>query len=82
MTTAPRGAAIVYLVDRRLQRALLTRQDSPNQLARGRDGFKAYRRTLDAWDETGGKGDMPQPTDVGLNLPDLRPSQVHWGAAS
>ena len=40
------------------------------------------RQELDLWNEAAGDRPMPQPQDFGLNLPDLKPSEVHWRAAS
>jgi len=38
------------------------------------------RQELDAWNQRGGKGNMPQPHDFGLSDPDLLPSMIWWGA--
>ena len=37
-----------------------------------------YRFDLNVWHLTGRRGPMPQPWEYGLNLPDLRPSEIHW----
>ena len=39
-----------------------------------------YRAALDGWLTAGGEGEMPQPKDYGVRLPDLEPGQV-WRAA-
>ena len=39
------------------------------------------RQELDLWDEVEGARPMPQPRQYGLNLPDLKPSDVHWRAS-
>ena len=36
------------------------------------------RQELDLWNEAEAARLMPQPRDCGLNLPNLRPSDVHW----
>lgn len=39
------------------------------------------RQELNLWNEAEGNRPMPQPRDFGLNLPNLRPSEIRWGAA-
>ena len=39
------------------------------------------RQELYLWDEAQAARPMPQPRDFGLNLRDLKPSEVHWGTA-
>ena len=41
-----------------------------------------YRRELDGWDADAGARALPQPVDFGLDLPDLKPSEIRWRAAS
>ena len=40
------------------------------------------RQELDHWDAAGGRRVMPQPRQYGIRLPDLKPSEIHWRAAS
>ena len=44
------------------------------------DRMAQYRAALDCWHDCA-VGEMPQPQDHGINLPDLDPAQVLWGAA-
>ncbi len=45
------------------------------------DRLARYRAALGRWQEAGGEAPMPQPQHFGINLPDLDPAQVLWGAA-
>ena len=40
------------------------------------------RQELDHWDAAGGRRVMPQPQQYGIQLPDLKPSEIRWRAAS
>ena len=40
------------------------------------------RQELDLWNTAEGQRPMPQPSDFGLDLPNLRPSEVHWWRAA
>jgi hypothetical protein len=80
MTTAPRGATIVDFFERRRKHRLHIRSTAPNQLIESLRRLKALRQELDLWNEAEGDRPMPQPQDCGIQLPNLRPSDVHWGA--
>ena len=45
------------------------------------DRLARYRAAIDHWRTSSAEGPMPQPRDFGINLPDLDPAQVLWGAA-
>jgi hypothetical protein len=40
--------------------------------------LQGFRRAIDQWDAAGGAWPLPQPQAHGLDLPDLRPSQIFW----
>ncbi len=40
------------------------------------------RQELNLWNEAAADRPMPQPRDFGLDIANLRPSDVHWRAAS
>ena len=78
---APRaGAAIIYL-DRRREQRLSTACRSQNQLVEPLRRLAMLRQELNNWNEAGGDQPMPQPSDLGIRLPDLQPSEIHWRAA-
>lgn len=37
-----------------------------------------YRQEVHLWNEANGSRPMPQPSDFGLTLPDLNPSEIFW----
>jgi hypothetical protein len=81
MTTAPRGAAIVDFCERRRKHRLHIRSAAQNQLVEPLRRLQRLREEVDLWNEAGGVRPMPQPSDLGIRLPDLKPSEVRWGTA-
>jgi hypothetical protein len=62
---------------------ILHRTSRRPDLSRSLRKLKHMRRDLNHHRRTGHPGPLPQPWQYGLNLPDLKPSEIFWpgGAA-
>ena len=75
---APRAGAAIFYLDRRRSHRLSTACRSQNQLTEPLRRLKTLRQELGLWNAAEGSRPMPQPRDLGLDMPDLRPSDMHW----
>ncbi len=75
---APRAGAAIINLDRRRGQRLSTARRSQNQLAEPLRRLQWLRQELDVWNEAKADRPMPQPKDLGIRLPNLRPSEIVW----
>jgi hypothetical protein len=78
---APRAGAAIINLDRRRSHRLSTACRSRNQLTEPLRRIQRLRQELDLWNEADGSRPMPQPRDLDIPLPDLKPSEIKWRAA-